>query len=263
MGMKGSFTVVCPQASVSISAAGPAAFCNGGSVLLNSSVTSAITSYQWKKDGTNIAGATASTFTATKTGSYTLMVTNNCGNTATSAAITVKARSLPPASITPSGSVDICRGDTATLQAVAGASLTYQWIRSGAIIPGATSSTYKTVNGGSYKVQVIKTTTGCTKTSAVTKVTVVTCFSQPITKLYKRDISIYPNPSPGGFHISIPSFSGIDYSSAIYDAKGVQVESKRITSGESLLGSNLQSGIYFMEVKKGNIVIAKEKIVKQ
>lgn len=56
-----------------ITAGGPTAFCQGGSVTLYA-LTSAGWNYQWYKDGILISGATADTLVATQTGDYTVMV---------------------------------------------------------------------------------------------------------------------------------------------------------------------------------------------
>ena len=193
MGMQGNFTVVCPAATVQISAGGATTFCKGGSVLLKSSVTSQITSYQWKKNGVNIANATSSTFTATVAASYTLMVTNSCGKTATSNAISVTVNPLPAATVTPADSVLICRGDSVTLQANKGASLAYQWQKNTVNIAGATSSSLTVKAGGNYRVIVTKTTTGCSKTSPATKVKIQCPGADK--NITENAIKIFPNPS--------------------------------------------------------------------
>jgi hypothetical protein len=58
----------------------------GGNVVLTASAASGQT-YQWKKNGTNISGATASTYTATQVGTYTVLVGNASGCSVTSNAI--------------------------------------------------------------------------------------------------------------------------------------------------------------------------------
>jgi glucose/arabinose dehydrogenase len=57
-----------------ITAGGPTTFCTGGSVKLYANTCSDYT-YQWKKDGSSIPGATASTYTAYTAGSYQVKVT--------------------------------------------------------------------------------------------------------------------------------------------------------------------------------------------
>jgi plastocyanin len=263
MGMKGNFMVVCPQPGAQISADGPIIFCKGGSVLLKSAVTSAITSYQWKKDGTNIANAKSSTYTATATASYTLMVTNSCGNNATSNAINVKANPLPKAIITPSDTVYICRRDSIKLQATTGASQTYQWQKNGSNISGATASSYTAKDAGKYRVIVTKTTTGCSKKSAVTRI-IIQCPSLSKTNsiIDDNEAKIFPNPSAGSFHISLPSYNDGKYFLTLFDVNGKQVINSNIISKDYSFGNELSPGIYLVQVKKDNNIILREKIIK-
>ncbi|MBC8047763.1 MAG: hypothetical protein H7Y00_13280, partial [Fimbriimonadaceae bacterium] len=62
--------------TITISAAGPTTFCQGGSVILNATTTGP--NYQWKKNGINIPGATSSTFTVTAKGIYTCETSSTC-----------------------------------------------------------------------------------------------------------------------------------------------------------------------------------------
>ncbi|MFZ1635759.1 MAG: hypothetical protein WAT43_17870, partial [Chitinophagales bacterium] len=55
--------------SISISAGGATTFCQGGNVILSAAYSG--TSLQWKKNGTNIPGATSSTYSVTTKGNYT------------------------------------------------------------------------------------------------------------------------------------------------------------------------------------------------
>jgi hypothetical protein len=59
-----------------ITASGPTAFNTGGSVAL-AAYPSTGYSYQWKKDGTDITGATSASFTATQQGSYSVNLSLN------------------------------------------------------------------------------------------------------------------------------------------------------------------------------------------
>jgi len=261
MGMVASFTVVCPTASAQISANGATTFCKGGSVLLNSNVSAGITSFQWLKNGNNISGATSSTYNATAKGTYSLKVINSCGSNATSNTIKVIVNPLPTATVTPSGTVDICSGQSVTLQASTDVSQTYQWIRNGTNIAGATASSYNTKKAGSYKVLITKTTTGCSKTSAATKVVVTTCIVSEI-KSPGNQIKIYPNPSSGNFNIAIPSNNG-KYSLSVFDGEGNLIGSSRVISKDFSFGSELKPGVYLVQVRNGNTILFKEKIVKE
>lgn len=264
MGMVGNFTVnsVCPPATAQISAASATTFCKGGSVLLNSTVSADIVSYQWKRNGTDISGATSSTFTATASGTYTLAVTNNCGNSATSNSIQVKVNPLPNTVVTPSGTVNICNGDSVKLQVTIAASQTYQWRRNGNNIAGATASSYTAKAQGNYTVVVTKTTTGCTKTSAATRVMVTQCVAGAATPEDAR-IKIFPNPSSGDFHISLPANINSKYSLSIFDNNGNSVEANKSISKDFSFGNNLKPGVYLVQIKTDNKIVFEEKIVKE
>jgi type IX secretion system substrate protein len=232
-------------------------------VLLSSSVTSQITSYQWKKNGTNIANAKSSAFTATATGSYTLMVTNNCGNTATSNAISVTVNALPNAVVTPSDSVLICRGDSVKLQANSGASLSYQWQKNTVNIAGATARDLIVKTGGNYRVIVTKTTTGCSKLSLATKVK-IQCPSPLLVKTNQAEnmIKIFPNPSTNNFHISMPLNNG-KYVITIYDNKGNAIGNSKITSNSFAFGDDLKTGVYLVQIKNDNGIVFEQKVIKE
>jgi len=107
-------------------------------------------SYQWQKNGSNISGATSSTYTTPATTStdngaaFRVIVTNPVSSVTSSAAtLTVDT---PPAITAQPASVTVTAGQTATFSVVAtgSAPLSYQWLKNSVNISGATSSTYTT-----------------------------------------------------------------------------------------------------------------------
>jgi hypothetical protein len=120
------------------------------------SVTASGTSpmtYQWKKNGAAISGATASTYTtpaettADNNAQFSVAVSNSAGNANSSAAIlTVTAAAVAPAITTQPASQTVIAGKTASFTVVASgtAPMTYQWKKNGTAISGATSATYTT-----------------------------------------------------------------------------------------------------------------------
>ncbi len=197
-------TVIVNSApAATITASGPTAFCEGGSVTLAASSGSG---YVWK-NGTTTVG-TAATFNATAAGSYTVEVTNAAGCKATSSATTVTVNPVPTASITANGPTTFCEGGSVTLTASSGSS--YKWMNGTATVgttatynitangpttfceggsvtlTASTGSSYKWMNGtatvgtaatfnatasGSYTVEVTNAN-GCKATSSATTVTV-------------------------------------------------------------------------------------------
>ena len=106
-------------------------------------------SYQWKKDGINVPGATGSTLTLSNTqlssaGVYTVTVTNGSGSiTSQAATLTVTPLESPPILLTHPADIRVAVGQSATFTVTASSptSLTYQWRENGIAIRGATSST--------------------------------------------------------------------------------------------------------------------------
>ena len=156
--------------NVLISPSGPVTFCTGGNVLLTASSG---TAYQWKKNGVSISGATLSSYSATAAGQYNCVVTTTGCGTVVSNTVTVTVNPLPSAAITPAGPTTFCSGGSVVLNAVAAANRTYQWKKNGLDIAGATLSNYTVTTGGTYKVTVTNTITGCSKTTAAGTVVTV------------------------------------------------------------------------------------------
>ncbi|MFI5173127.1 MAG: hypothetical protein ACHQFW_12100, partial [Chitinophagales bacterium] len=191
--------------TISISAGGPIIFCQGGSVLLTATYSG--TSVQWKKNGTNIAGATSSTYSVNKTGDYTCVTTSPCG-TATSSLIHVIVNKNPAASITAGGATTFCAGGSVTLTEAAVAGSTYQWYKGASAIAGATSTNYIATTAGNYKCRVTKTASGCFKNSNTITVTVPCREGEDLVNendpqdAAQNSFSIYPNPNNGTFTIN-------------------------------------------------------------
>jgi hypothetical protein len=153
--------------SATVSASGPTTFCSGGSVVLNAASGTGNT-YQWRNNGTAISGATSASYTATASGSYSVVVSNGgCSATSTAAAVTVNA--TPAATITAGGSTSFCTGGSVVLSAGTGTGYTYQWLNNGVNIAGATAASYTATSSGSYTVMV--TANGCSAASPATNVT--------------------------------------------------------------------------------------------
>ncbi len=142
---------------------------------------SAPLSYQWKKNGTAISGATSLSYTTPPTTSadngsqFTVVVTNSAGYLTSSAAtLTVSAAPVAPSITTEPVSQTVTGGQTAMFTVVASgtAPLSYQWKKNGAAISGATSSSYTTPattsadNGSQFTVEVSNTAGNVTSHAA-------------------------------------------------------------------------------------------------
>jgi len=140
-----------------------------GSVVLTAPTGTGYT-YVWKKDGSNISGATGSTYTTTGSsggGTFTCAVSINGACLPISNAITVTAGGSGVAStitVTPTAtSATICPDGSKLLTGNSGVS-SYVWNLNGVPIPGATSQTYTASAAGAYTLSI--NNNGCTSTSA-------------------------------------------------------------------------------------------------
>jgi hypothetical protein len=101
-------------------------------------------SYQWRKGGVAISGATSAGYTIAyaqsgDAGSSTVVVTNSAGSATSSAAtLTVNAAAVAPTITTQPASVSVTAGATATFNVVANgtALMSYQWRKGGVAISG-------------------------------------------------------------------------------------------------------------------------------
>lgn len=148
-------------------------------------------SYQWKKNGSNLSGATSATLTLSNVqiadaGDYTVVVSNSAGSaTSASAALTVNPTLSAPSIGTAPQNISANANTSASFTVVANGSapLSYQWTKNGSAIPGATSSTLtfnavQTSDEASYAV-IVSNTIG-TVTSSSATLTVISSNSAPV-----------------------------------------------------------------------------------
>ena len=143
--------------------------------------------YQWRKGGTSISGATSATYSISATassdaGSYDVVVSNSAGSVTSSAAtLTVTSATGAPTITTQPTSQSLAVGASATFTVVATGSstLSYQWRKDGTAVSGATSASYaiSTVassDAGSYDVVVTNSIGSVTSSAATLTVTTTT-----------------------------------------------------------------------------------------
>ena len=150
-------------ATASITPSGATTFCQGGSVTLTANNG---TAYLWSN------GATTQSITVSTSGNFTVTVTGANGS-ATSPATTVTVNAKPTNSITYSGSLSICSGNSITLNSSA-ATGTYLWSN------GATSKSISTGTAGTYTVTVTSAN-GCSTVSTPVTVSTVAVTQATIT----------------------------------------------------------------------------------
>ncbi|MFL6246902.1 MAG: carboxypeptidase regulatory-like domain-containing protein [Thermoanaerobaculia bacterium] len=162
-----SVTVNPFPATPTITPGGPTTFCAGGSVLLTSSSASG---NQWYLNGNPIGGEINQTYSATSTGSYTVVVTaSGCAN-APSEAVSVIVNPAPAApTITPGGPTTFCAGGSVLLTSNSPSG--NQWYLNGTPIGSETNQTYSATGSGSYTV--VATESGCPSPASAAMVVTV------------------------------------------------------------------------------------------
>jgi alpha-tubulin suppressor-like RCC1 family protein len=124
----------------------------GATAMFSVTATGTGLSYQWRKNGAAIAGATAATHTTPATAAaddnalFTVVVSNSTGSvTSNPATLHVSPTDVTPSIVTDPASIAVVEGATATFTVVAnGTAPAYQWRKNGNPIAGATSASYTT-----------------------------------------------------------------------------------------------------------------------
>jgi len=187
-------------------------------------------SYQWLRNGVAIAGATGATYTPVAADVGTTLTVRVTGTpagatqaSATSAGVTVGAGTITPATPTITGTARV--GATLTANpgtwAPAGVNLTYQWLRNGTAIAGATAPTYALVaadQGARISVRVTGTLGTATASSTSAQTAVVQRRAVTVTRFSGADrfetaVAVSKQYSPGVARVYVAN--GLNYPDAL------------------------------------------------
>lgn len=240
----------------------------GGAVTFTSLVTGSPTpTYQWKKGGVNISGATASDFTiasvaSTDAGDYTVTATNSAGAvTSNIASLIVSTAPAIPAFTTQPASQVGTAGSSVTFTAVASGTPTptYQWQKDGANIAGATSGSLAiasliSTDAGNYTV--IATNSQGSVTSSIATLTIGVAASHPLansTVTAGHMVSFSAGNTPGALQWQVSSNNGSSWSNLTNDStySGTTSPTLLITNASSSL-----SGLQYRYVATSGGVVA-------
>lgn len=216
-------------------------------------------SYQWRKNGTEIAGANSASYTtpamtmSDNGARFSVVVANSVGSvTSSDATLTVTAAA--PSIVTQPSAQTALVGQTATYSvSVTGtAPLSYQWRKNGSNITGATGASYTTPtltladSGATYSVVVSNSLGSVTSNSAA-----LTVFASSVGHLVISEVSsCYYYDVGCWFEIFNPTGSTVNLSG--YQLKSTAVN---LTTGYSV-GSQTFSLPSFSVAAGGHVVIA-------
>ncbi len=177
---------------------GPVVICTSASITINASPTTAGLTYQWQDGGTDIPGATSSSYTTSVAGSYRVVITNTSGCSGTSplVAVTVSGSAVvvPDVTVSASPGTTVCSTiGTVSYTAIpvnGGPSPSYEWFVNGTPVggPGVTFS-YTPANGDIVK---------CNLTSSLAcavPATVSDSVTMTVNPAVTPDVLITPSPN--------------------------------------------------------------------
>lgn len=227
--------------TATITANGPAAFCTGGSVVLQATVDyENNNTYQWSRDGVAIPNATTTAYMATTGGNYTIAVTSlGCSNTSAAKAVTVNALPAKP--------VISAVGNTLSATGTG----TFQWYLNGTAVAGATEAQHTAGTTGQYTVQVTKD--GCSTLSDAFSF-VMTAIVSP--EAWNGDVVVYPNPVQDFVRITNSSLRKLQVQLVDVSGRVIYVGTVRTASG-TIHTEKLAPGSYWLVItdeKKGETI---------
>lgn len=204
-------------------------------------------SYQWKKNGVDVVGQTASTFVVkaaalADNGALITVSVSGKGGATISAAATLTVIARAPKITTNPTPQSVVAGQSATFTvSVTGlAPFTYQWFNNSQAIPGATSSSYSTPvtlgdNLKQYSVQVTNSVGSATSAAAAVNVQAST-----LTNLVISEVSTcYYYAASCWFEIYNPTSNSINLSAYSVRSIGFNVSNTQVTDSQEFNLPNL------------------------
>ncbi len=201
--------------------------------------------YQWRVNGSvlNVLGNTLVVNTA---GNYAVTITDSKGQIGIAQTITVSQKPLPNTAISVVGQLPLQPGTSAVLSIVSVPSQTYQWLKDGAAISGATANSYTITQAGSYAVRVNRD--GCSATSLATVISIITAI-EPGAEGIGMEVS--PNPASEVCRVKVVLDKAAPIELQLINAGGKAVRAwssgKAARTHETTLSiSDLPAGLYLV-----------------
>jgi hypothetical protein len=216
-------------------------------------------SYQWRRNNTNIAGATEASYTISAltpatVGRYDCIVTGRCSPVATSQGVDVAIVNAPVITTQPSSQI-IDKGQRLTLSVEAlGSALQYQWLKNGQPIADATAAAFEIAavtqaDAGDYTCRV---TSDCGTTLSQAATIVINDGTSVGTMALLEGVRIVgPNPASSAITLELPTHHG-DVTVEAHALTG-ELAARHTTASEryALDVSSWPTGVYLLRVQSG------------
>jgi hypothetical protein len=223
---------------------GTATACENEGVQLNANTGGF--SYEWTRGGSTIFGWVDSTQVIKNTGVYAVKVRSVDGCVSVSSSVTVNILPSPTPLITKSGLV----------LSTTGVYTSYQWVRNGADMASATSSSLNLTMNGIYQIRV-KDGNGCEGLSNPIEV-MENGLSISSVGVQTDQIKIYPNPTESKVYIQSP----VSVLVSVKDVTGKTIYEARETKEVDL--SKYADGVYLFSIsdKEGTELMKQQRVTK-
>ena len=218
-----------PGFSVAIDPIADSFLCSGDSITLTSTTSATGLSFQWQRNGINLPGATAPSYTASGTGLYRMKASDGGSCAAVTRTIPVRVSPVPVAVISsPDPALAACEADGIILNATTGPDYRYQWICSGRPLAGYTDSSMLATISGVYAVK-IRNAANCA------------AISEGLT------VKIFPSPAPVLVSTGLKLATTIPYAAYQWYRDGILIPG---ATDDTLIV--LRNGFYTVIVKGDN-----------
>jgi len=222
-------------------------FCAGESVNITAEATGSGTTftYNWKQGTTDVGNA--NTLAVNKAGNYILEITDNKGCVA-SASVDMIQKPSPNVIISKNGSTDLLTGGSVILSIPTATNQTYQWLKDGVAISGATTNSYTANEVGKFSVKA--TANGCSATSETVEVKIVLANELPT---ISKNFKVSPNPFESSLKIDFnePLIKIIKLN--LITSTGIVLKEWTTSQQENSYDvSGLSSGIYILRCEINN-----------
>ena len=231
-----STLIILPKQHSVLDVIGSVPACEGDTVTLDAG--SGHDAYSWN------TGETTRSIRVTQSGQYYCTLTQSAEPHCLAYSDTVNLLFYP----LPAKPTVVLSSDTLT----ASAATTWQWLRDGATIPGATGHRHIATENGMYAVR-ITDAHGCSAVSDQVKVTLV-----GVARLAPAGftLAVYPNPSRDVFTVDVSTSRSVPVDVRVTDILGRTVYTRRVAegSGHRTLSVDLSthpSGVYYLHASGG------------